>query len=104
MEHGSLKTAFVNQHPEDVKARVRKKGITLTALGELYGLSGATTRMAVHRPQPSGNIAIAHFLGQHVNDIWPEWFNRDGTRKASSNTQKLTRGKTKCHRQKGAAA
>ena len=41
-----------NTHPEDVKAAVRKTGITLAELARRNGLSDSTTRKALYRPQP----------------------------------------------------
>lgn len=69
-----------NQHPEDVKAAVRKTGISLAELARQNGLDVSTTRAALRRPQPSGNRVIAKRLGKKLHQIWPEWFDEAGNR------------------------
>ena len=68
-------------HPEDIKAAVRKRGKTLTQLAQDSGLWESACRLALIRPSPPGNRAIAAFLGCTVHDLWPQWFNPDGTRR-----------------------
>lgn len=69
-----------NNDPEDIKAAVRKTGISLAELARRNGLDESTTRAALRRPQPSGNRAIAARLGEPLNEIWPEWFDETGNR------------------------
>ena len=69
-----------NMHPEDVKATVRKTGITLSDLARRHGLHVSTVALAVRRPQPSGNRVIARHLGKSLHEIWPEWFDEHGNR------------------------
>lgn len=69
-----------NMHPEDIKAAVRKTGITLAELARRNGLSTSTTRKALRHPQPAGARVIAAYLGLSVHAIWPEWFAPNGTR------------------------
>lgn len=69
-----------NRHPEDVKADVRKTGLSLAELATHNGLAVSTLQAAIHRPQPSGNRAIARHLGKSLHEIWPEWFDGDGNR------------------------
>ena len=69
-----------NMHPEDIKAAVRKTGVTLSSLGSRSDVSSSGIRAAVWRPVPSANRVIAAYLGKSLNDIWPEWFAPDGTR------------------------
>lgn len=70
-----------SRHPEDIKAAVRKRGKTLRQLALDAGLWESACREALIKPTTSGNRAIAAFLGCHVHDLWPQWFNTDGSRK-----------------------
>ena len=70
-----------SQHPEDIKAAVRKRGKTLTQLAREAGLTESACREALIRPMPAGNRAIANFLGCTVHDLWPLWFEEDGRRR-----------------------
>lgn len=69
-----------NQHPEDIKAAVRKRGTTLTKVSEDAGLGKSTCRVALQKPIPAGNKAIASFLGKPINVLWPEWYDAEGAR------------------------
>lgn len=71
---------LANMHAEDVKAAVRKKGISLARLARDNGLSDSAVRKALYGPIPRGNQVIAKHLGKAVHQIWPEWFGKDGTR------------------------
>lgn len=73
-----------NQHPEDVKAAVRKRGKTLTQLALEAGLSASACRTALLEPVPAGNRAIATFLDTPVQQLWPEWFDQNGCRRLAS--------------------
>lgn len=93
-----------NMHPEDIKAAVRKTGVTLTELALLNGLSESLARAALRRPQPSGNRVIAEYLGRPLSDLWPEWFDADGNRLPSKSTKKHSRAARAGHCQKRRAA
>jgi Ner family transcriptional regulator len=69
-------------HAEDVKAAVRKKGTTLTALSELHGYSDSYLRGTLIRHRPYGEAVIAEFLGVSPAEIWPE---RYGVKKKTAN-------------------
>lgn len=92
-----------NEHPEDVKAAVRKKGVTLAELARRNKMSDSTTRAALYRPQPSGNAAVAKFLGKTLNELWPEWFDVQGNRIPKS-SKKDSSGNRAGHGQKREAA
>lgn len=73
-------TRTCNAHPEDVKAAVRKKVGSLAALARLHNISDSVVRAALIRPQPTGNKVIAQCLEVSVHELWPQWYNEDGTR------------------------
>lgn len=91
-----------NMHPEDVKAAVRKTGISLSSLGPRHGLAESTIRAAIVRPVPRGNRVIAKHLGRTVHEIWPEWFDEQGNR--VTNNQKDSPTRPSMPSQKGKAA
>lgn len=84
-----------NKHPEDVKAAVRKTGITLEALSLKNGLSKSTCRSALLKPIPTANNAIAEHLGVRLFDLWPVWWTKTGKRKylRGNSTTKRNRDK-----------
>lgn len=68
-------------HAEDVKAAVRKKGETLSALSRKYRFSDSYLRGALSRPRPHAETIIAEFLGVPAWEIWPDRYRPDGTHK-----------------------
>jgi len=93
-----------NAHPEDVKARVRKTGITLTALGLKAGVPGVTIRACLRAPIPKGNRAVAAYLGCQLHELWPEWYAADGSRRLSKTAGKSSGASGSRHRQNQEAA
>lgn len=69
-----------NHHPEDVKAEVRKTGITLAELARQNKMAAVTGRRCLYEPCPRMNQVIADRLGRTVHDLWPEWFDRNNKR------------------------
>lgn len=100
-----LKGRFMpkNAHPEDVKARVRKTGISLAELARRNEMVGGTGARALYEPCPRMNHAIAKHLGVSVHDLWPEWFDKAGERILRF-SRETTTGKTAESRQNREAA
>ena len=79
-------------HKEDIKAKVRKTGISLRQLSLNAGLKEATVRNALHRAIPTADKAIAECIGKKVHEIWPDRYDAQGNRikkprsKRSANT------------------
>lgn len=68
-------------HSEDVKAAIRKKGSTLTALAKAHGISAqALSRAILERSSARAEIIIAEFLGVRPALIWPSRYNERGKR------------------------
>lgn len=80
-------------HPEDIKAAIRKTGITLTTLGQSRGLGGSTCRVALTRPCPAGEIVIAEYLGVAPKELWPDRYHADGTPRHPRASRGLYRAK-----------
>jgi len=69
-------------HPADIKAALHKKGITLRALAEVYGLTSSSTLSSTFtRSYPLNEQRIADAVGVHPKVIWPSRYNPDGSRK-----------------------
>lgn len=65
-------------HPEDVKAAIRKTGISLEALGRAGGFSAGAVAIALRRPIPRVEALIARHLGLTPQQIWPSRYDDQG--------------------------
>ena len=68
-------------HPEDIKAAVRKKGVTLTSLAVKNGLDPSACRAALKRPYGRAEKAISSLLGIPLHRLWPDRYDASGRRK-----------------------
>ena len=59
-------------HPEDIKAAIRKTGITITALALANGLEGSSIRVAIRRRHRAGERLISAFLRIPPHELWPD--------------------------------
>ena len=66
-------------HPEDVKAAIRKKGVTLSELALREGFGESYLRNTLMRPLYEGERIIARFLRVPPQVIWPDRYDADGT-------------------------
>ena len=59
-------------HPEEIKAALRMKGVTLTALAEQAGVSRSMVTHVIHGHTRSANVMerIAKIIGKPVGAIW----------------------------------
>lgn len=65
-------------HREEVKAAVRKSGITLKALSEKHGYQADACRRATRFPWPAVEKIIADALGLSPQAIWPSRYDAKG--------------------------
>jgi Ner family transcriptional regulator len=65
-------------HPEDIKAAVRKRGKTFTALAREHEVDPSTPRLAASRPCYTGEQIVAGFLGIPPQELWPDRYSEDG--------------------------
>lgn len=65
-------------HAEDVKAALRKRGVTLSELSRALGLRTDSCRKTLARPWPRCERAIARVLGVAPSEIWPDRYDADG--------------------------
>lgn len=71
-------SALSGWHPEDVKAAIRKKGITLRDLSVRNGYSESYLRNALMRPLFDAEQIIARFIGVPAQVIWPDRYDIHG--------------------------
>jgi hypothetical protein len=60
-----------DMHRADVVARLRKQGMTLSALSRNNGLHSTTLANAFSRPYPKAERIIADAIGLSPQEIWP---------------------------------
>ncbi|MBY0396025.1 MAG: helix-turn-helix domain-containing protein [Thermoleophilia bacterium] len=58
-------------HPEDIKAAVRKTGISLDALGRANGYAQGSIRTVLTQASPRAQAIVAARLGVKPQVIWP---------------------------------
>ena len=63
-------------HPEDVKAAIRKTGVTLKALSLRWGYHESSVRAALRRPWPAVETLIATHLHRKPWTIWPSRYDQ----------------------------
>jgi Ner family transcriptional regulator len=78
-------------HPEDIKAAVRKRGITLAQIGRPYGLTRQAMANALTMPSAQAEALIAEAIGVSPHVIWPSRYNSDGQRKRPQPPSNYTR-------------
>lgn len=72
------KTHSVNDwHPEDIKAAIRKRGVSMSELARANGYENPRTFMNVLRtPYPKVQNIIADFLKVDAAEIWPSRYQK----------------------------
>lgn len=68
-------------HPEDIKAQVRKRGLTLAQLARNHEIPEQQVRHALVIPRKRAERVIADFLGIAPNNIWPSRYEANGRRR-----------------------
>ncbi len=68
-------------HPEQIKAAVRMRGTTLTALARAAGLHPRAITLAMRQPWPRAEMALADFLGCSPADLFPDRYDANGNPK-----------------------
>lgn len=66
-------------HAEQVKAAIRMRGSTLSALAERHGYDASVITKAMNRRWPAVEAIIAQFLDLHPKEIWPSRYDRSGS-------------------------
>lgn len=78
--HPAKKPVDKDWDSADVKYALHKKGITLSSIAKVYGLTSSSTLSSVFtRSYPLNEKRIADAIGVHPMVIWPSRYNADGT-------------------------
>ncbi len=93
-------------HPEDVKAAVRKTGISLCDLAVQNGYSAVTITMALRRGSRAVQSLIAAHLGTSPQEIWPSRYDELGQPidRRRSHLRRNSRNRAATQRKKSEAA
>ena len=67
-------------HPEDLKARLRKRFGSLRAFERQYGLPALCVQAAIRRPHRQAEAVIAAALDMPAARIWPSRYDARGNR------------------------
>lgn len=78
-------------HPEDIKARIRKSGLSMSEVARRAGVPSHQLRHALITPREDGERVISEFLGIPPQRIWPSRYNKDGQRKRPQPRQNYSR-------------
>jgi len=73
-----MKRKAQGMHREDIKAAIRKKGLSLRELSLLNGLCGEAITVALARPYYYAEQIVANFLGIPAAEIWPDRYDDQG--------------------------
>ncbi len=65
-------------HVEDIKAAIRKTGLTLSDLSLAAGFCDGAAARALLTPWPRMEAAIAAHVGRKPHEIWPSRYSPDG--------------------------
>jgi len=74
----SITEAPQDWHSEDIKAAIRKTGVTLSDLSREAGFCAGAAKCALLTPWPRMEAAIAARLGREPHEIWPSRYSPDG--------------------------
>ena len=92
-------------HPEDIKAAIRKTGITLMELSARHGFSQSACNNALRMRSYRLELVIAQHLGLRPEEIWPSRYSDAGIPLgARTNLKKANRAARAAQRQNGDAA
>ncbi|GAB4365298.1 MAG: hypothetical protein Kow00114_22510 [Kiloniellaceae bacterium] len=65
-------------HVEEIKAAVRMKGTTMSALALAAGYDRTVGSYCLRQPVPAVNRAVSDLLEVPLHELWPDWFDEDG--------------------------
>lgn len=85
-----------------IKAEVYRKGHTLADVARKAGFAPSTIRSALISPRSRANHAIAECIGVSVHELWPDWFDKEGTLKSRGEEPNSTTGPRASEKQRAA--
>ena len=79
-------------HPEEIKAAIRMKGVTLGEQAKKWGFHPSAIGHALKRELPHVEAHISQFIGKSLHEIWPDRYTPENIRiRHLSNRIKTTR-------------
>ena len=84
---------FIDWHPADIVAGLRKRGTSLAAESRRHGLSSSTLANALTRPWPKGELIIATALETQPWVLWPSRYPDPVTHEFIDRTQMMRQKK-----------
>jgi len=86
-------------HAEDIKAAIRKTGITMADLAKKHGYARTVMSMVLRDPWPAVERIIASHIKVKPEVIWPSRYNPDGSPRSPASNQQDSRRRSRRHRQ-----
>ena len=71
MSNSENRSTTTDWHKEDIKAKIRKKGVTMAELARANGYNPRTFSNVFNLKYPKVERIIAEFLGTTPDVIWP---------------------------------
>lgn len=98
-----MESKFIDWHPADIIAALRKRGTSLAAESRKAGLSSSTLANALTRPWPKGELLIAQAIGVLPQEIWPSRYHNPFTHEFIDRSQSMRprRAETQRHDERG---
>ncbi|MNV34430.1 DNA-binding transcriptional regulator Nlp [compost metagenome] len=60
-----------DMHPEDIKAKIHKLGLSLAELGRRHGYASGSLKSVLRTPCEPQQQVVANALGCRPEEIWP---------------------------------
>ncbi len=86
---------FIDWHPADIIAGLRKKGTSMAAESRKHGLSSSTLANVLTRSWPKGEVIIAKVLETEPWFIWPSRYHDPITHEFIDRTQSMRQPRKK---------
>lgn len=83
-----------------IRAEIQRRGTTLPALAEKYGVPASSLRVTLARERPvvAADLVISDFLNVPLHELWPDRYDAKGNRLVRVGTLKTLRRRRKRRR------
>lgn len=95
---------LTDMHREDIKAAIRKSGISLAELSAQAGYDPGAVSRTLRVPWPAVEAIIARQIGKRPEEVWPSRYHPDGSPRSRASSNDTKRGRRPRHRQIEASA
>lgn len=90
---------LTDMHREDIKAAIRKSGVSLAQLSTREGYDPGAVSRTLRVPWPAIEAIIAKQIGKRPQDVWPSRYHPDGSPRSRASSGETKRGRRPRHRQ-----